>query len=92
MTTTTTDFFEALQQLPDKSAAKTVTDYVEETRQTNIARIKEVFATKEDLQKIKVELIEKINDASDKLNSRLTTLIITLVLMILGLYATILLK
>lgn len=73
MSTTTTDFFEALQNLipgskVDPAAAKKITDYVEETKTTNVANMKEIFLTKDDkieligaMKQDKIEVVEKIH-------------------------------
>lgn len=62
--TTTTDVFEALQNLVPEAkanpkAAKVITDYLEESKQLNIDHMKDVFLTKED----KVDLIGRIHRA-----------------------------
>jgi CHASE3 domain sensor protein len=58
---TTTQLFKALQQLPDENAAQTITDYLEEGKQVNMDRMKEVFATKEDLSQVRNELLKDSN-------------------------------
>jgi len=62
METTTTDVFEALQDLyhpngqANAKAAKIIADYMEESRQLHLDRMKEIFMTKDD----KLELIAMI--------------------------------
>jgi hypothetical protein len=48
METTTTDLYEALQELPNSKAAKKIADYMEESRQLNLERMREIFMTKDD--------------------------------------------
>ena len=61
METTTIDVFEALQELPDRDAAKKIADYIEESKQLNFANMKEVFATKEDVVSAKLEIIQRLD-------------------------------
>lgn len=58
MEVSTTDFFEAVRKVSGNEAvAKTITDYVEQTKQTNTSQLKDVFLTKND----KVEIIDRLN-------------------------------
>ena len=50
-----------LQQLPDEEAAQTIADYMEESKQLNLNRMKEIFATKEDLFQVRNELFKNSN-------------------------------
>ena len=59
MTHSTTDVFEALKNLAPHSnaeAAKTITDYLEESKQLNVTQLKEIFLTKDD----KIDLMKEI--------------------------------
>lgn len=58
--TTTTAFFEAIRKVSqgDEAIARIIADYVEETKQTNIASLKDVFMTKDD----KADLIKQLKD------------------------------
>ncbi len=60
---TTTQLFKALRKLPDEEAAQTIADYMEESKQLNLGRMKEIFATKEDLLNVKLELHKEISNS-----------------------------
>jgi hypothetical protein len=55
---TTIDLYEALQQLPNSAAAKQIADYMEQGKQLNLERMKEIFMTKDD----KIELFKRIEE------------------------------
>lgn len=86
MEVSTTDFFEAVQKVSNdnNSIAKTITDYVEQTKQTNYSTLKDVFLTKDD----KIDLVKLIVSIKDENFSNLlkfTGLIVTVIAICTGL-------
>lgn len=77
------DVYEALSEKIGRREAKVVVDYLEEAEQRNESKI-EYLATKEDIEATKKDIAEA---KSDILKWTFGAFI-TLVLMILGLYAT----
>lgn len=81
--TTTQQFkiFEILEPMVGKEKATQFTEQIEQVIDNKFESKKDILATKEDLYKV-----------SDKITSKLWTMFVTLVVMVLGLYATIIFK
>lgn len=74
-TITITKLYQLLSEKTDKKTAEVLTSYVEKKVEREVSEQSKILATKEDLYKIKVDLIKCI-----------VSLFITLALMIIGLY------
>lgn len=87
------DFFRKYLKL-DGNRAKIFTEILYESIESNAARINTQYKSElqADLQKMEMQLRSEIKDSKTDMTKWFFAFFVTLVLMILGLYATILLK
>jgi hypothetical protein len=85
MIVSTTDLYDILSAKLGKEEAKTLVTFIEEKVEKHVEQKLENVVTTGEFQK-------GLNDLERSINTKLWTAFITLVVMLLGLYATILLK
>lgn len=94
MEVSTAEFYDAIKEIAQGNTtnavtnAKRVSDYVEQTRQTNNSTLKDVFLTKDD----KVEIMDKIGNVKTSLIAWMFVFWVGQVAVIIGILSYILKK